>query len=78
MEEIMVILVYVGVSVFSAGRIYAIWGANWRPASIVLSVALLVPVTNMYHYALSKPAAWPAPFVGCAETFSLSDAQFAR
>ena len=33
--------------VFSAGRIYAIWGRNWRPALLVLLVGLLVPVTNL-------------------------------
>ncbi|KAI0078644.1 hypothetical protein K474DRAFT_1706364 [Panus rudis PR-1116 ss-1] len=76
-EEITLMIAYFVLAALSALRIYAIWNKDLRLALLVFIVALGVPGTNLYHFAKSKPAPWPAPFVGCGEDMALTDEQFA-
>ncbi|KAI0754175.1 hypothetical protein C8Q80DRAFT_1265851 [Daedaleopsis nitida] len=73
---IFTILAYFISALFSALRIYAIWDKNWMLFLLVLLLAVSVPVTNMYHYIRSAPAAAPFPFYGCGENVELTDEQF--
>ncbi|KAH9888009.1 hypothetical protein C8Q73DRAFT_794442 [Cubamyces lactineus] len=52
------------VAAFSALRVYAVWNKDWRIFVLVFAVAIVVPVTNMYQYIQSIPAALPWPIYG--------------
>ncbi|OBZ67914.1 hypothetical protein A0H81_12146 [Grifola frondosa] len=78
LEEIFVVVAYIVVAVFSALRVYAIWNRDWRPFILVLLVGIVVPATNLYHYARSSPAAFLPPLAGCGEAVNLTPEQLLR
>ncbi|KAI0760625.1 hypothetical protein C8Q74DRAFT_1297735 [Fomes fomentarius] len=73
---IFTVLAYWIAAVFSALRVYAIWDKDWRPFLLVFIIAMVVPVTNMYHYIRSVPSAAMFPFYGCGEDVELTNEQF--
>ncbi|CAL1717054.1 unnamed protein product [Somion occarium] len=59
------------IALFSAFRVWAIWGRRWLPFSLVLLVSLVVPCVNLYHYSslitvTVTPALPPLLGGGCA------------
>ncbi|KAI0331800.1 hypothetical protein GY45DRAFT_1369766 [Cubamyces sp. BRFM 1775] len=76
--EIFTVAVAFVVAAFSALRVYAVWNKDWRIFVLVFAVAMVVPVTNMYHYIQSIPSALPWPIYGCGEASYLDETQWWR
>jgi len=64
LQSLLILQLFV-IAVFSALRVYATWGRDWRPAIFVLPTALIACAGNLYIDIKSIPIVAELPSVGC-------------
>ncbi|KAI0669423.1 hypothetical protein C8Q78DRAFT_977588, partial [Trametes maxima] len=75
-DSTLLFLSYLSIASFTALRVYAIWGRDWRPLTFVLPLGLIRPALTLYE-ASSYTAVQSGPRLGCGYNYSVSSAMLA-
>ncbi|KAI0644989.1 hypothetical protein C8Q79DRAFT_969050 [Trametes meyenii] len=71
-DSTLLFLSYLSIASFTALRVYAIWGRDWRPLVLVLPLSLVRPALTLYE-ASSYTAVQSGPRLGCSYDYTLPD-----
>ncbi|KAI0645033.1 hypothetical protein C8Q79DRAFT_1011145 [Trametes meyenii] len=69
-DDVLTFLNYTSIATFTALRVYAVWGRDWRPLVVVLPLALVRPALLLYEYTQYIPVQAGPPF-GCGYAYDL-------
>ncbi|KAI0669471.1 hypothetical protein C8Q78DRAFT_977408 [Trametes maxima] len=61
-DDVLSFLNYTSIASFTALRVYAVWGRDWRPLVVVLPLALVRPALLLYEYTQYTPIQAGPPF----------------